>query len=363
VNQWSISLQREITKDLVIEAAFVGNRGVWLLANNLVDFNALSQQRVSSFGLNVNNAADRTLLTSPVNSAAVKAAGFTAPYAGWPTTLTLAQALRPFPQFGNIPAVGAPVGNSWYDALQSKVTKRFSKGLQVNAAFTWSQELTTAEGAAVNDVFNRVNQKAVSAQSQPVVLVVGYSYELPGVAPGKVAKALFRGWTLGGMLRYGSGLPIPVPAANNNLTTVLPRASGTFASRVPGVPLFLKDLNCHCFDPNTTFVLNPAAWTDPAPGQFGTSAAYYNDYRYQRRPDEEMSFGRTFHLREQMSLQIRAEFFNVFNRTEMNNPTANNALATQVVKNGLTASGFGYINVGSVAFGPRSGQIVAQFHW
>ena len=98
-------------------------------------------------------------------------------------------------------------------------------------------------------------------------------------------------------------------------------------------------------------------------GQFGTSAPYYNDYRYQRRPDEEMSLGRTFHLREQMSLQIRVEFFNIFNRTEINNPTVTNALATQVVKNGLTASGFGYINTGSVAFGPRSGQLVAQFHW
>lgn len=363
VNQWSISLQREITKDLVIEAAFVGNRAVWLQANNLIDYNALSQQRLASFGLNVNNAADRTLLTSPLNSAAVKAAGFTAPYAGWPTTLTLAQALRPFPQFGNVPAMGASVGNSWYDALQSKITKRFSRGLQLNAAFTWSQELTTAEGAAVNDVFNRANQKAVSAQSQPVVLVVGYSYELPAVGPGRIAKAALRGWTLGGMLRYSSGLPIAVPSANNNLTNVLPRASGTFASRVPGVPLFLKDLNCHCFDPSTTFVLNPAAWTDPAPGQFGTSAPYYNDYRYQRRPDEEMSFGRTLHVREHMSLQIRAEFFNVFNRTEINNPTGSNALATPVVKNGLTASGFGYINIGSVAFGPRSGQLVAQFHW
>jgi hypothetical protein len=274
----------------------------------------------------------------------------------------LAQVLRPFPQFGNIPVLGAPLGNSWYDALHVKVTKRYSKGLQINSAFTWQKELTTAEGAAVNDVTKRVNQKAISAQSQPLVLVVGYTYELPRVGSGKIVNAIVRGWTLGGLLRYASGLPIQVPAANNNLGSVLPNA-GTFANRVSGQPLFLKDLNCHCFDPNTTFVLNPAAWTDPAAGQFGTSAVYYNDYRYQRRPDEEMSLGRTFHIRERMSLQVRVEYFNVFNRTEMNNPTATNAQATQAVRNGLTTSGFGYINIGSVAFGPRSGQLVAQFHW
>ena len=40
------------------------------------------------------------------------------------------------------------------------------------------------------------------------------------------------------------------------------------------------DINCHCFDPGTTFALNPKAWTDPAAGTFGTAAAYYNDYRH-----------------------------------------------------------------------------------
>ena len=157
-------------------------------------------------------------------------------------------------------------------------------------------------------------------------------------------------------------MPIQIPTANNNLGTVLP-GSSTYANRVPGVPLFLQDVNCHCFDAAKTFVLNPAAWSQPAAGQFGTSAIYFNDYRNQRRPDEEMSFGRTIRLREKMDLQIRAEFFNIFNRTEMNSPSSGNAQATPVVQNGVAVSGFGSINTGSVAFGPRSGQLVAQFHW
>ena len=49
-----------------------------------------------------------------------------------------------------------------------------------------------------------------------------------------------------------------------------------------------------CIDPTKELVLNPAAWTNPPDGQFGTGAPYYNDYRYQRRPSESMSLGRVF---------------------------------------------------------------------
>jgi hypothetical protein len=52
-------------------------------------------------------------------------------------------------------------------------------------------------------------------------------------------------------------------------------------NRVEGQPLFLKDPNCHCINPRKDFVLNPAAWADPAPGQFGVSDPFYDDYRRQ----------------------------------------------------------------------------------
>jgi hypothetical protein len=135
-------------------------------------------------------------------------------------------------------------------------------------------------------------------------------------------------------------------------------------NRVPGVPLYTVDLNCHCYDPNKTFVLNPAAWTNPAAGQWGTAAGYYSGYRYQRRPGESMSLGRMFRIKERASFQIRAEFTNIFNRTEPNNPTAGNALASQTRNNlGQTTAGFGYINVGTVAVAPRSGQLIARFQF
>ena len=88
------------------------------------------------------------------------------------------------------------------------------------------------------------------------------------------------------------------------------------------MPLFTADLNCHCIDPTKQFVLNLAAWSNPAPGTFGNAAAYYNNYRDQRRPTEQVGFGRVFRLKERVTMQIRAEFYNVFNRTEMANPTS-----------------------------------------
>ena len=143
-----------------------------------------------------------------------------------------------------------------------------------------------------------------------------------------------------------------------------PAERSASANRVPGQPLFLAALNCHCIDPNREFVLNPAAWSNPANGVYGTAARYYSDYRYQRRPDEELSLGRTFRIRERMSFSVRGEFFNVFNRTYMNNPTSGNALATPTRNaSGVPVSGFGMINTGSLNNFPRNGQVIARFQW
>jgi hypothetical protein len=166
-------------------------------------------------------------------------------------------------------------------------------------------------------------------------------------------------------------LPIQAPAAQNNLALYMFRS--TFANRVPGQPLFTQDLNCHCFDPSNTFVLNPLAWSDPAKGQFGTSAAFYSDYRLQRRPNETMSLGRIFPIKEKASLNIRIEFTNVFNRAETPNPTSTNALAQQTRAvasdpNSRGTAGFGWINTLGVAATTssgtptsRQGAIVARF--
>jgi hypothetical protein len=374
-------LQRELLRNLVVEAAYVGNRGMWWPTGVLTNFDALTPDMLKAVGLDINSAADRTLLNSPISSAAVVARGFKVPYAGFPVTATLAQSLRPFPQFNTgLAPLWAPVGDTWYNSLQVKATKRFSHGLDFTYAFTWSQELTLGTesdsvgpfgvAGAVNDIFNRGQNKYISAYSRPLVSNISANYTVPAWGSGKALRLALSNWQVGALLVYASGQPIQVPMAQNNLNPLLFRATAgtaiSYANRVPGQPLFTVDLNCHCYDPNATFVLNPKAWQDPAPGQWGTSAAYYNDYRQQRRPTENFNFGRQFRIKERVSLSVRAEFTNIFNRTRFPNPTATNALATQSKSAlGLATAGFGYMNTTNLAGvgGPRAGQIVARFRF
>ncbi|MEX2260448.1 MAG: TonB-dependent receptor [Bryobacteraceae bacterium] len=371
VNQWNVSLQRELSSTLVAEAAYVGNRGAWFRADGLVNYNAISEERLRGFGLSLNNPADLDLLRSRLDSPLAAQRGFNRPpYAGFPVASTVAQALRPFPQFASVGSMWAPLGNNWYDSLQMKLTKRYSNGLDFQLAYTWSKTLTTVEdqdGAVVptNNVFNREVQKALSRSDQPHVLVMAFNYQVPSLSGGnRVLKQVLGGWTVGGILRYASGTPIRVPQAQNNMAAYV--FQGTNANRVPGEPLFLKDPDCHCFDPNSEFVLNPKAWADPAAGQWGTAAAYYSDYRTQRRYSEQLSLGKTFRLSEGgMFFSIRGEFFNIFNRRYFADPESGNALATQRLDAGVPISGFGRINPAGFPgdFRPRSGQIVGRFQF
>jgi len=112
--------------------------------------------------------------------------------------------------------------------------------------------------------------------------------------------------------------------------------------------------------------LNPAAWANPAQGQFGTSAEFYSDFRYQRHPVETFGIGRLFRFSERMSLNIRMDFSNIFNRTYLNNPVVTGFSAPQTKDSvtGLNTGGFGYINLAttSTQIGqPRNGTLVARF--
>ena len=122
--------------------------------------------------------------------------------------------------------------------------------------------------------------------------------------------------------------------------------------------------------------MNPAAWVDPPQGQYGTSTAYYNDFRAERRPRESMSIARNFRLGpgdRSLRLQVRAEFTNIFNRSSMVDPVATNASAAPTCFTPGTSSascsgnwqnrtgGFGWINTSTVASPPRQGQLIARF--
>ena len=389
IGQWSIGFQREVTRDTVVEATYVGNTEVWGAATFMDQYsqNPLTPAILAHYGLSLSNQADRALLTSQIGSPQAVARGFFPAYPGMPTSQLVAQQLRPEPQFGAGTATLGPfIGKSWYNALQTKVTKRFSHGFQAQGSFVWSKATdiglgseagnisTLAGEAVVNDIFNYGSNKQLNQLTRPLATVISGSYTTPKFAADrigmKVLSQAVRDWQVGFLLRYQSGALIETPASQNQINLQLQRAFPTFQNYVPGVNPLAVDPNCRCFNPQTTQVLNPQAWTDAPAGTFGVSAPFYNNYRWQRQPAESMSFGRNFRMgrENRYNLSVRAEFQNIFNRLFLSAPLTNgnggavSANLPITTVGGANIGGYGSVaTVGGAGAQPRSGQIVGRF--
>jgi hypothetical protein len=421
--QWSIGFQHEIAPNLVIDANYVGNRGAWFTAPLLDNqsFNGLTQNILSNLttegpggaglygatsNMSFTNPTDYALLNTPISNPAVIARfpGLANPsnvYPGFPTSETLAQALRPYPQwFGVPPFLGPPMGDTWYDSLQIKATKRYSHGLTATVAYTWSKSLTNAANSntsyltpddpVLNDPYNTPTIKQLSGFDQPQVLVISFSYTTPkaqnvlGDKPiGRAASWLARDWTIGGVLRYSSGALIQSPASNITLWNTM-GIGGTPLNGVSNFggaePLenYVQGQNCLAinpnshFDPTTTLALNPNAWSNQTTETFGDAAPYYSNCRWQRQPAESLSLGRSFHIKEKMQLLIQAQFFNVFNRVFYPAPTGattsttaatyGNPFPGSAAAAGALNGGYGFVDtLNGAGTNPRSGQLVARF--
>lgn len=379
--QFSFGIQREVTRDFVVEASYVGNRVVWL-GGPLGFLSQFSQANYQQYGLNpYTNYADFQLLSQPINSAAVmqrmSAAGFgngglLLPYTTFVATNSLASVLRPFPQFGAIGPTGSATGNSRYDSLQAKVTKRLSRGLQATGTFTWQKGYTRA---TPQDFFNP-NGSTWGLQNLPLrqlnFNVVYTTQKAEFLNKAKFVNTLWKDWQIGAFAQYQSAsfLTPPNSPTSNFLTSQ--------EVRVAGQPLYLKDVNGQ-LNPYTDQILNPAAWQALGTNAVGPSTSvFYTDFRGRRHPQENLNIGRNFRIKERMNLQIRAEFVNILNRTYLPNPSAGPSgfgppppnPQQPLSRNGagqLTA-GFGTINATAPlnsfpAIGglPRTGTLIARF--
>ncbi len=375
---WSIGFQRQVSQDIVIEAAYVGNRGTWE-QSNISQMNDLTAQQAARYGFNINNPADLAVLSQPLSATLGKDPRVFLPYVGFPLTAPTYNAIKPFPQTnGNIGLLWQPAGKSWYDSLQLKGTKRLSHGLTTQVAFTWQKEMDIsaensyalfggANGAPTfqNDVTNYNQNKYLSYQDRPFELVISATYTTPAWKINKFVGVLTRDWQLSAVLRYQSGQLIQIPGTNNNYNNQIGRG-GNLAERIPGVPVFLHDPNCHCYDPTTQLEVNPAAFMQTPTGQFSTSTPYYDDIRAARFPMENMSLGRNFRFGHEgrMNLQIRAEFTNIFNRIFIPAPTITSLTTPTTYAPGsqILTGGFGFVNTNAgVGQQPRAGTMVARF--
>jgi hypothetical protein len=401
INQWSVGFQREITRSFIMEASYVANRGVWeqgsafAFSGPLGFLSQISPARYAQYGLfpypgtgpcssgggvcsstTYNNDADRALLTQPLTSATVvsrlAAAGI--PYGGLPYTgfagTSLQSAIYPFPQFGAIAPSGSATGNSIYNSLQIKATKRLSHGLQAGGAYTWAKGFVRPTR---QDFFNPNSNPWQLQQIPPQVLTFNVTYTVQKYsALPKAVNLITKDWQFGFFANYQSGIfltPPTSPTANFLTSQDI---------RDPSQPLYLKDINnIHSYNPYTDVILNPAAWKScPVNTTCSAASTLYTDFRGPRWPRENANIGRNFRFGKEgrYDLYIRAEFVNIFNRTLMPNPTnpsANPAVPPTKNNLGIYIGGFGVINAynapntgpaaGTVPLVGRTGTLIARF--
>jgi hypothetical protein len=146
--QSTIGVERQIINNLSVNVSFIDDRGVWLNSDNLTNTtNELTPAKLSADGRFGRYQPKR--LQHPHRVAAISAIRgrrpwlAKLPYPTFPSGNSLAQSLRPFPQFGGIGDMYEHDGNWWYDALQVKVTKRISRGLSGGLGYNWSKNLGT----------------------------------------------------------------------------------------------------------------------------------------------------------------------------------------------------------------------------
>ncbi|MEW5974192.1 MAG: TonB-dependent receptor [Acidobacteriota bacterium] len=340
IQNWNVNIQRELPGGILVDAAYVGSKGTRLISN-LLPTNQLPSEALR-FG---------NLLYANVNSPEAQAAGIPLPYAGF--NGSVAQALKPFPQYSSITRPYENSGNSTYNAFQLKVTKRFSQGLAFLLSYTASKILTDSESqlavpfsSQAQDKFNRKAEKSISQNDYPHNLVLSYSYELP-FGPGKrflnqggPAGKLLGGWAINGIQQYQSGAPLAVTVNNP-----LPGIGGNWLrpNLVPGARK-RSGVAAGDFDPEKDVYINAAAFSVPAPFTLGNAPRWYGDLRKFAYLNEDFSIIKRTSVTERVNIEFRADFINAFNRVVFGSDTGGNQFAATANANLSDPATFGRVS-------------------
>lgn len=333
LHQYNANVQYEIARNLLFEVGYVGTRGL-----NLFRQVAINQARLAT-------------AQSPITNA-VTGASF--------TTNTPADAALRAPFQGVVVngfAQNQSTAQSGYNSLQMSLTRRFSRGVQFLASYTWGKSIDNASGQGggpgtngvinpggvgetsqiVGDQTNNRANRGISDFDRTHRFVLSGIWELPSPAFAKNSAAgrlFFDGWQLAGIWTSMSGLPIDVVDAGGgslyglNGTTALVRpnyAAGAGASTATSnVPAG------YYFNP-LAFARAVVAANSPIPSSGGkalTGAAGGTDIgslgrNILRGPNQhnvDFSIVKRFKFLETRSIEFRTEFFNVLNYVNLANP-------------------------------------------
>jgi hypothetical protein len=211
-------------------------------------------------------------------------------------------------------------GTSNYDALQAQYRHRLSHGLQTLLSYTW--------GHSIDDVSSDANYQNVPLNKSPASAERGpsdydirntfsgaVSYDIPGPGRG-VLKQVFGNWSTDSIIYVRSASPVNVVTGLNPFAgSVLSGANSVQRPDVvPGVPFYLYPSGA----PGGK-IINPAAFTTPVPAT-GQGDLGRNALRGFGATQWDITLRRQFRFTERVSLQARADFFNILNHPNFGNP-------------------------------------------
>ena len=399
VNQWNAQIQQELATDLILTVGYLGSSGSHLRSG----IENINNAPKSSFALGDN-----------LTSHNLAANGIASPYAGFNGQVQQALRPFPQYAFIATDCCLQNVGHSSYEALITSLDRRFRQGLNLQASYTWSKTITNADsilpginGGVVQeqDPFDSKSQKALSIQDIPNTFVTSFLYEFPF---GKdktflnfsnpIARSLISGFEIGGVLRYQSGQPISFqrnPDGGCGGASGIPGWDNCIAyTRIPGSQLASNARRGH-IDPFRNLKLgNSATGPDPNvdsefngwqvpltpnntlenPGyaalqnspafidqndqnyrrggafSFGNVPRVTSEIRNYRYSNEDLSFLKKTPLSEGVTLFLKLEMLNAFNRHVFSTPNTN-----------PRATDFG-VPTGTID-GPRHMQLTARFQF
>ena len=230
----------------------------------------------------------RTLLNSSITSPAAQAAGLTDPYSGFSTshyfsTHTVAQSLRPYPQYSNIDTAsggGDHSGHSSYHAALIRLEKRYGNGLVLQTSYVFSKILTDTDnywpGSAALDQYNQRLEKSIGQFDTTHNFKLGMVYELP-FGKGKsflskgVTSAVLGNWRVSTLHYYASGLPVSLGTSVN-----FPIFSGRNAPTVTTYDGWRGAQAGGSFDPQTDRFFQPSSFFGPQPTDRPGNETRYN---------------------------------------------------------------------------------------
>ena len=351
IQQFSFTIQHELPKGWLATVGFSGSKGTHLRAGSY-NLDQLNPQYLS-----LGNA-----LNSEVPN----------PYSGivpgplGNPTITLQQALTPYPYYSQVLDQDTHLGSSDYEALIMSIEKRFTSGLVLLSSYTFSKSISdgvtgeafnggtlqvqaptnsTTTGEIYQDgLYNLKASRSIDSDDTPYRWVSSLVYELPfgkgkrWNPSNKFWQTLVGGWQLNSVISFEGGLPLLISGANNFVAT---RPNSTGQSANLGNPTIHEWFNTQVF-------VNPPNWT------FGNVGPVLPNARTPGVDNVDFSVSKTTAIRERWRLQIRGEAFNGLNHPNFLPPNTAFVPGT----NGLNSSStFGQITSDR---GPRVIQVATK---